>query len=57
MLDELLRPNVLAFPDFEAAISGSRNLRLVTDASANGLGVMIEQQSGLYATSEEPPRH
>ena len=44
MLDELSSPNVLAFPDFEAAISGSRKFRLVTDASADGLGVVIEQQ-------------
>ena len=44
MLDELSSPNVLAFPDFEAAISGSRKSRLVTDASADGLGVVIEQQ-------------
>ena len=34
MLDELFSPNNLAFPDLEAAISGSRNVRLVTDASA-----------------------
>ena len=44
MLDDLSRPNVLAFPDFEAAIPGSRKFRLVTDASADGLGVVIEQQ-------------
>ena len=44
MLDELSSPNVLAFPDFEAAISESRKFRLVTDASADGLGVVIEQQ-------------
>ena len=44
MLDELSSLNVLAFPDFEAAISGSRKFRLVTDASADGLGVVIEQQ-------------
>ena len=44
MLDDLSSPNVLAFPDFEAAISGSRKFRLVTDASADGLGVVIEQQ-------------
>ena len=44
MLDELSSPNVLAFPDFEAAISVSRKLRLVTDASADGLGVVIEQK-------------
>ena len=44
MLDDLSSPNVLAFPDFEAAISGSRKFRLVTDASADGLSVVIEQQ-------------
>ena len=44
MLDELSSPNVLAFPDFITAIWGSRKFRLVTDASANGLGVVTEQQ-------------
>ena len=34
----------MAFPDFEAAISGSRKLRLVMDASADRLGVVIEQE-------------
>ncbi|CAN0045372.1 unnamed protein product [Ascophyllum nodosum] len=53
MLDELFSPNVLAFPDFEAAISGSRKFRLITDASADGFGAVIEQQFNLYATSEE----
>ena len=44
MLDESSSPNVLAFPYFEAPISGSRNFRLVTDASADRLGVVREQQ-------------
>ena len=44
MLDELYSPNVLAFSDFEAANSGLRKFRLITDASADGLGVVIEQQ-------------
>ena len=44
MSDKLSSPNVLAFPDFEAAISGLRKFRLVTDASADGLGVVIEQK-------------
>ena len=44
ILDELSIPNVLVFPDFEAVISGSRKFRLVTDASADGLSVVIEQQ-------------
>ena len=55
MLDELFSPNVLAFPDFEAAISGPRKFRLITDASADRFGAVIEQQFNLYATSEEPP--
>ena len=42
MLDELSSPNVLAFPDFEAATSGSRKFWLVTDASADRLSVVIE---------------
>ena len=41
ILDELSSPNVLAFPDFEAAFSRSRKLRLATDASADGLSVVI----------------
>ena len=44
MLDEMSSPNVLAFLDFEAAILGSRKLRLVKDTSADGLGVAIEHQ-------------
>ena len=44
MLDELYSPDVLAFPDFEAAISESRKFRLVANASADGLGVVIKQQ-------------
>ena len=43
-LDKLSSSSVLAFPDFEAAISGSRKFRLVTDASADELGVVIGQQ-------------
>ena len=44
MLDELSSPNDLAFPEIEAAISGSRKFRLITDARADGLGVVVEQQ-------------
>ena len=43
-LDDLSSSNALAFPDFEAAVSGSRKFRLVTDASADRLCVVIEQQ-------------
>ena len=52
MLAELSSPNVLAFPDFEAATSGSRKFRLVTDASADGLGVVMKQKQpdGLAST-------
>ena len=59
MLDELFSPNVLAFPDFEAAISGSRKFRLITDASADGFGAVIEQRFNLYATlpQKNHPRH
>ena len=44
MLYKLSILNVFAFPDFEAAISGSRKFRLVKDISADGLGVVIEHQ-------------
>ena len=43
-LDKLYSPNVLAFPDFEVTISESRKFWLVTDASADRLGVVLEQQ-------------
>ena len=44
MLDKLSIPNVCAFPDFEAAISRPRKVRLVTYISADRLGVVIEHQ-------------
>ena len=42
----LSSPDVLAFPDFKAAISGDGPFRLITDASdasVDGLGAVIEQ--------------
>lgn len=43
LLEQLSSPKVLAFPDFAAAISGDRPFQLTTDASADGLGAVIEQ--------------
>ena len=45
LLKRLSSPDVLAFPDFKAAISGDRPFRLVTDASSSvdGLDAVIEQ--------------
>ena len=43
LLKRLSSPDVLAFPDFKAAISGDRPFRLLTDASVRGLDAVIEQ--------------
>ena len=40
----LSSPDVLAFPDLDAAVSGDRPFRLITDASIDGLGAVIEQK-------------
>ena len=39
----LSSPDVIAFPDFKAALSGDRPFRLITDASVDRLGAVIEQ--------------
>ncbi|CAB1114755.1 unnamed protein product [Ectocarpus sp. CCAP 1310/34] len=36
----------LAFPDYEAAIDGSRPFQLSSDASVHGFGAVLEQQQG-----------
>ena len=43
LIKRLTSPDVLAFPDFKAALSGDRPFRLITDASVDGLGAVIEQ--------------
>ena len=43
VLKQLVSSEVLAFPDFQAAIDGSRKLQLVTDAS-KGFGASSEQK-------------
>ena len=43
LMKRLSSPDVLAFPDFKAALSGERPFRLITDASIDGLGAVIEQ--------------
>ena len=43
LLKRLASPDVLAFPDFKAAMTGERPLCLLTDASVDGLGAVIEQ--------------
>ena len=40
---QLASSRVLAFPDFAASLSGDRPFQLITDASADGLGAVIEQ--------------
>ena len=44
LLGKLPSPHVLALPDFSAAISGDRSFRLITDASIDGLGAVVEQE-------------
>ena len=43
LIKRLTSADVLAFPDFKAALSGDRPFRLITDASVDGLGAVIEQ--------------
>ena len=42
LLKRLSSPDVLAFPDFRAAFSGDRPFRLISNASIDGLGAVIE---------------
>ena len=41
-LKQLVSSEVLAFRDYQAAIDGSQNLQLVTDASTEGLGALLK---------------
>ena len=43
-MEQLSSPDVLAFPDFDAAITGGRLFHLITDASVDGLGTVVEQE-------------
>ena len=44
LMKRLSSPDVLAFPDFKVAMSCERPFRLITDASVDGLGAVIEQK-------------
>ena len=44
LLEQLSSPWVLDFPDFLAAISGDRPFQLITNASVDGLGAVVEQE-------------
>ena len=44
LLHELCKPPVLVFPDWDAAIDGSRPFRLYCDACRDGFGANLEQQ-------------
>ena len=44
LLKTTIEPQVLAFPDLPAAIPGDRPFQLITDASVDGLGAVIEQE-------------
>ena len=44
LLRELTEPHVLAYPDWDAAIDGSRPFRLYCDACRDGFGATLEQQ-------------
>ena len=50
LLKRLSSPDALAFPDFKAASSGKRPFRLITDASIDGLGVVVEQAQPYTST-------
>ncbi|CAB1118926.1 unnamed protein product [Ectocarpus sp. CCAP 1310/34] len=43
VLAQLASYEVLAFPDYDAAIDGTRKFRLTTDASISGFGAVLEQ--------------
>lgn len=43
MLNKLASPGVLTFPDYRGAISGERPFRLVTDASKDCSGAVLEE--------------
>ena len=44
LLEQLTSLDVLAFPDFPAAIAGDRPFHLIIDASVDGLGAAVEQE-------------
>ena len=44
VLKQLVSSEVLEFPNYEAAIGGSRKFELVTDASKEGFGAALEQR-------------
>ena len=43
LIERLSSPDVLAFSDFKTALSGDTPFRLITDASVDGLGAVVEQ--------------
>ena len=43
LIKQLSSPDALAFPYFKAALSGDRSFHLITEASVDGLGAVIEQ--------------
>ena len=45
LLERLLSPDVLALPEFDAAITSGRLLHLITDASVHGLGAVVRKNS------------
>ena len=51
LLKRLSSPDVLAFPDFRAAFSGDRPFRLISNASIDGLGAVIEQRQPDLSTT------
>lgn len=44
LMNQLLKPPVLAFPDWDTALDGSRKFHLFCDASKDGLGATVEQE-------------
>ena len=48
LIKRLTSPDVLAFPDFKAALSGDRPFRLITDASVDGLGAVMNRRNQIH---------
>lgn len=44
LIDQLAKPPALAFPDWDAALDGSRKSHFYCDASTDGLGTTLEQE-------------
>ena len=48
LITRVSTPDVSAFPDFRAALSGDRPFRLITDASVDGLGAVMNRRNQIH---------